>query len=72
MAAKYQTREGDTIDRICWGYYGRTSGAVEAVLEANRAIGLASRGPILPAGLVLDLPDLSSATVAETTVSLWD
>ncbi|SBW13018.1 Tail protein X [uncultured Alphaproteobacteria bacterium] len=71
MAAKYQTREGDTIDRICWAYYGRTSGAVEAVLEANRATGLAARGPILPAGLVIDLPDLEAAS-AETTISLWD
>jgi phage tail protein X len=27
--------QGDTVDAICWRYYGRTAGTVEAVLEAN-------------------------------------
>jgi phage tail protein X len=65
----YRTKDGDMIDEICWKHYGRQSGAVEALLEANR--GLADAGPMLPAGLVLALPDLSADKV-EPTVRLWD
>lgn len=72
MAAQYQTRDGDTLDRICWLHYGRQDGAVETVLEANRAIGLSSYGPILPSGLVIDLPDIDAAATDSATVSLWD
>lgn len=72
MAAQYQTRESDTLDRICWQYYARQSGAVEAVLEANRTLALAAHGPILPAGLVITLPDLDAATTDTATISLWD
>ena len=68
MSADYQTREGDTLDWICWRHYGRQSGAVEAVLEANRR--LADLGPVLPAGLVITLPDLPAPT-ATRAVALW-
>ena len=27
--------QNDTVDAICWRNYGRSSGVVEAVLEAN-------------------------------------
>ncbi len=67
--ARYMTRDGDTLDRICWRHYGRQADAVEAVLEANR--GLSARGPVLAAGLVIDLPDLAEPA-AEETVRLWD
>ena len=33
MAAKYRTRQGDMLDRICIEYYGYSSEAVEAVLK---------------------------------------
>ena len=49
--------------------YGRTQGAVEAVLAANP--GLAEYGAILPHGTAVILPDIAAAPVAET-VSLWD
>ncbi len=30
--------QNDTINSICWRYYGRSSGVVEKVLEANPAL----------------------------------
>ena len=30
--------QGDTVDAICWRYYGRTAGVTEAVLDRIRAI----------------------------------
>lgn len=38
--------QSDTVEAICWRYYGRTAGVTEAVLEANH--GLADHGPTLP------------------------
>jgi len=66
---QYRTRDGDTLDWICWKHYGRQSGAVEAVLEANP--GLADKGPVLSAGELIQLPDLSPASTAEV-IRLWD
>lgn len=69
MSATYLTRDGDTLDWICWRHYQRQSGAVEAVLEANP--GLVDFGPILPAGLTITLPDLPQAST-QPVVRLWD
>ncbi len=66
--ATYRTRDGDTLDWICWKHYGRQSGAVEAVLEANRH--LADKGPILTSGLEIELPDLGQPTPVNE-VELW-
>ena len=68
MAAEYRTKDGDMVDHICWKHYGRSSGTVEAVLEANP--GLADAGPVLPGGLVVTLPDLDAAETVEA-VRLW-
>ncbi|WP_409306156.1 tail protein X [Pectobacterium sp. B1J-3] len=62
-------QQGDTLDALCYRHYGRTQGAVEAVLAANP--GLAEFGAILPHGTTVTLPDIAAAPVAET-VSLWD
>lgn len=72
MANQYRTSEKDMLDRICWIYYGQQSGAIEAVLEANRTVALADYGPILPSGVLITLPDLTSAEALIATVSLWD
>ena len=69
MALKYVTRDGDTLDWICWKHYGRSSGAVEAVLEANR--GLADLGTTYQAGTEITLPDLPASS-STTVVRLWD
>lgn len=68
--AVYRTRAGDVLDELCWRHYGRRAGAVEAVLEANP--GLADHGPILPADLRLDLPNLPADRAAPAPVQLWE
>ncbi len=68
--ASYRTRDGDVIDAVCRRYYGRESGAVEAVLEANP--GLAAVGSVLPAGMLIELPDLPRPLETIDTVKLWD
>lgn len=68
--ATYITREGDTVDYIAWKFYGATTNqVVEKVLEANR--GLADRGPVLPGGLSVSLPDVTAPAKSQG-VKLWD
>lgn len=65
---KYRSKDGDVLDLICHRYYGDSIYSVEAVYDVNP--GLADYGPILPSGVVIDLPD---AEVAEPeTIRLWD
>ncbi|WPY95588.1 tail protein X [Limimaricola variabilis] len=65
----YRSSEGDVVDRVVWGHYGRQDGRlVERVLEANP--GLADYGPILPAGVLITLPAEPGPSQAET-VRLW-
>lgn len=66
---KYRTRPGDMLDWICTQYYGERPRAVEAVLDANP--GLAAYGPVLPAGLEIELPDLGP-TEDTSLINLWD
>lgn len=66
---QYETKDGDTVDWICWRHYGRQSGAVEHVLDANP--GLAELGAVLPAGTLIVLPDLPEPT-APKLVRIWD
>lgn len=68
MSTRYVTKDGDMLDALCWKHYGVES-AVVTVLEANP--GLADYGPVLPAGIVIALPDQASSTT-EPTVKLWD
>ena len=71
---EFKTRDGDMVDRICHDHYGGRHGTTEAVLEANQDVGgqsLAEWGPVLPAGLVINLPDLPAAAPS-TAVNLWD
>lgn len=67
---QFKTRQGDTIDWICWKHYeGLQSGAVEAVYEANP--GLTKHGPVLPASVVIELPELPKEDL-QPVVRLWD
>lgn len=68
--ATYTTVAGDMVDLVCWRTYGDEAGFTEAVLDANP--GLADDGPILPAGVVIDLPDIAPVSEAPVTVTLWD
>lgn len=64
----YITRAGDLIDEVATKIYGKQNpGQLEAVLERNPNL---SRQPIiLPSGLTIVFPDLS--TKAVDTVRLW-
>ena len=53
-----RTQQGDTLDQICYRYYGHTMGVTEAALAANP--GLAEHGATLPLGIEVFLPPLSS------------
>lgn len=67
---EYLTSEGDTADFIAWKYYGTQAGSVvEQLVDANP--GLADRGPVLAAGILLYLPDIESVGVTQG-VKLWD
>ncbi|AVD88048.1 tail protein X [Pseudomonas sp. SWI44] len=70
MAEQKRTQQNDTVDALCWRHYGRTAGVVEAVLDANP--GLADRGPVLPSGLLVTLPELQAAAPERQMVNLWD
>ncbi|WP_321367913.1 tail protein X [uncultured Desulfuromusa sp.] len=70
MAQIYRCQDGDMLDQICFAYYGYTSGAVEAVLEANP--GLADLGTVYSAGLEINLPELAQNTTVTETIKLWD
>lgn len=61
--------QGDTIDQLCWRYYGRTAGVVEQVLQSNP--GLAAHGPVLPMGTLVELPDEPAPAIRQT-LQLWD
>lgn len=67
--AQFKTRDGDSIDWICWKHYGQQSGAVETVYEANP--GLAKRGPVFPAGVIIELPELPQESTEEV-IRLWE
>lgn len=56
------------LDLICLQYYGREDAFVE-VLAANPM--LAEAGAVLPAGLLIELPEIKPKT-QQRTVRLWD
>ena len=58
-------RQGDTLDLLLHRHTGRTAGTTEATLAANP--GLAGRGPILPMGTLIELPDVAP----QPTTSIW-
>ena len=68
--AQYRTRDGDILDAICKAWYSESSRYTEAVLEANP--GLADLGPMLPAGVVIDLPEFPELSVRPGLIRLWD
>ncbi|MCO8066817.1 tail protein X [Acinetobacter schindleri] len=70
MAKTINALQNDTVDAICWREYGRSSGVVEKVLEANP--GIAAYGPILPMGTEVILPDLETPQQIKQTIQLWD
>lgn len=70
MPITVRAQQGDTVDQLCLRHLGTTAGVTEATYALNP--GLAARGPSLPLGLQVVLPDKPTATTASKTVSLWD
>ncbi|MBP2227535.1 phage tail protein X [Azospirillum agricola] len=68
MTLQYVSKAGDTADGIAWKRYGARSGTVEALLDANP--GLADQGAVLPAGLLVTLPDPPAET-ARAVIRIW-
>ena len=66
-----RTQQHDTVDALVWRYMGDGAGYVEQTLEINPA--LARHGAVLPAGLVVTLPEPAPSTAqAADIVQLWD
>lgn len=70
MANPVRTQQNDTVDALCWRHYGRTAGVTEAVLAANP--GLADHGPVLPQGLVVNMPEVHASAPQRQMVNLWN
>mgnify|MGYP006170398287 CR=1 FL=1 len=68
MATICRTSDGDLLDTLCQHYYGHLDGSVEAVLSANQ--GLGDEAQPLRAGLLIVLPNVTTATQA--LLQLWD
>ncbi len=63
--------QGDSVDSICWRYYGYSSGVVEQVLQANPH--LARFDIILPIGTPIGLPNIDATpSKQKVSVQLWD
>jgi len=69
MPETYTTKEGDTVDLIAWRERGQTAGMTEAILDLNP--GLASRGPVLPIGLKIELPDPKPKKIERNVPRIW-
>ena len=68
-----RSRQHDTVDALVWRYLGDGAGYVEQALALNPA--LARHGAVLPAGLVITLPEPAPSTgqvAAADLVQLWD
>lgn len=65
----YLTKDGDRLDQICHQHYGDVN-MIVTVLEANK--GLESQPPVLPAGLLIKLPDIEPQTeFTQAAESVW-
>jgi phage tail protein X len=67
---KYRTIEGEVLDEICARYYGVGAFDIRKVYDAN--FGLAAYGAVLPAGLVIELPDQPTNDTRIDLISLTD
>lgn len=67
---EYTTKDGDVLDLICFQHYGFDIGVTETVLEYN--VGLSAHGEVLPAGLVIELPEITAPVAEVEQINLWD
>jgi phage tail protein X len=66
---KVRAQQNDTVDLLCWRYYGRTAGITESVYEANPT--LCEKSPLLSAGQDVWLPE-QPVRPQQEHVQLWD
>lgn len=66
---KYRTKDGDVLDAVCKRHYGDLAYRVEDVIAANP--GLAARGPVLPSGVIIELPEIEDTAQERPTIRLW-
>lgn len=65
------TRDGETVDALCWRILGQSANVTEQTYAANP--GMADIGPRLPGGTRVTLPDVTAITATvRQTVKLWD
>lgn len=69
-ATVFVTIDGDMVDLIAETYYGKHAMNTEAIYEANP--GLAQKGPVFPAGLVIRIPVVSTKPEQKEFRRLWD
>jgi phage tail protein X len=67
ILTQYRTKDGDVLDMICQEHYANADQALGTVLAFNP--GLSSYGPVLPAGILISLPDLGVNELK--TIRLW-
>lgn len=63
-----QTRQGDTIDKVCHRYFGKTRDITEQVLSMNPST---AEMVVFSAGISLRLPTTNTRTTSRV-VLLWD
>ncbi|GAB7536269.1 tail protein X [Burkholderia sp. 3C] len=67
---KVSALQNETLDALCWRHYDSTSGTVEAVLAANP--GLAALGVALPAGTLVEMPDMTAIAPTRPLLQLFN
>jgi phage tail protein X len=65
-----RSRDGDIVQQLLWIALGRDDDEAEEALYALNP-GIELYGPVLPAGVEIELPELSESP-AEQVVNIWD
>lgn len=63
----YVTRDGDRWDLIAWDHYGDAT-AIEPIIAANPQVPII---PVLPGGLLLEIPVLADPAPTITDLPPW-
>ena len=67
---QYRTQANEMLDEICYRHYGASGGYLESVLEANP--NLAEQPALLPADILIVLPELAEQAIQNNAIRLWD
>lgn len=66
-----RSRAGDTVNGILYRETGRYDDAAEEALWAANP-GLAERGPVLPAGVTVYVPEIQESATSKQVTNVWD